>query len=1657
MEDIAPDVLSVKGKKVLHIDRNDHYGGEAASINIEALFKKYGNDNGSEPWKKYGRPNDWNIDLVPKLLMSNGELTNILVSTDVTRYLEFKQIAGSYVQTGAGNKANVAKVPSDASEALRSPLMGLFEKRRAKKFLEFVGAYKEDDPATHNGMNLNQSTMKEVYDKYGLEASTRDFIGHSMALYTTDDYINQKGAAKDAVERIRLYVNSMARYGKSPYIYPLYGLGELPQGFARLSAIYGGTYMLNTDVDEVLYENGKAVGIKATMKERDQEGEGMTFTTKCSKILADPSYFPNKVKPVGHLLKAICILNHPIEKTDNSDSVQLIIPQSQIGRKHDVYVAMVSWAHNVAPKGYYIAIVSTIAEGDSNHHLELQAGFDRLGKIEEKFMGPPIPIYEPLESGENDNIFISRSYDATSHFETTTDDIRDIYRRAEGQELVVEGLREGQNLVAEEFGRDPVGCSFRRASVVNKWPSASNDKMRVIEVIIDGFKSYAVRTVISGWDESFNSITGLNGSGKSNILDSICFVLGITNMTTVRAQNLQDLIYKRGQAGVTKASVTIVFDNKDKAKSPIGFEDYPTISVTRQIVLGGTSKYLINGHRAQQTTVQNLFQSVQLNINNPNFLIMQGRITKVLNMKKEEILGMVEEAAGTRMFEDRRDKAFRTMAKKEMKVQEIMELLRDEIEPKLDKLRQEKRAFLDFQQTQNDLERLTRLVVAYDYLKSKEKLRMSEKDLNDKRERAIFLESNAEKLKNEIAFLQEDMDKVKAARDKELRKGGKFQALEDKVKEHSHELVRLTTVLDLKKSSMTEEKENREKSQAAVQELGNQLEQKSQLHKQLQERYDAANAELQKQTAEVEQKEELLQTLQTGVASKEGQEGGYQGQLQDARNRLSAASTEQEQAKLKISHLEKRLKEDEPRAKKAEKENAGLLKSLDGLRSEAKGLEAELSRIGYESGREEAMQKEQSQLQQRIRELKEKADGLKRRVANIDFSYSDPTPNFDRSKVKGLVAQLFNLDKNFTQAGTALEICAGGRLYNVVVDTAQTGTQLLQNGKLKKRVTIIPLNKISAFRAASEKIGAARSMSNNKCDLALNLIGYEEDVNAAMEYVFGNTLICEDAATAKKVTFDPAVRMKSVTLEGDVYDPSGTLSGGSSPKTSGVLVTLQQLNEITRELDARQAALHQLQSTMAQEKQKLDAARKFKQNLDLKNHEISLAEQQINGNSSSSIIQAIADTKSSIVELKQSIIEAKTRQDEAAKEVKRIEKDMKDFNNNKDSKLVELQTALDKLKKSLSKNSAAIRPLQQEVRDAMLEAEQCGSDLAAAQEQFQDAEVNLKTQQEELKSLMTEGQAVKDAHHYAQAQLDDERKKLSGYDTELADLEAASRSKSALITEEALEAQKLGHQIENFSKQQQAARQTLQTMEKEHEWIADEVDSFGRSNTPYDFNGMNMGESKRSLAGLNERFQGMKKKINPKVMNMIDSVEKKEASLKNMMRTVVRDKTKIEETIAQLDEYKKEALHKTWSKVNVDFGNIFNELLPGGNTAKLDPPEDSGDISKGLEVKVCLGKVWKQSLTELSGGQRSLIALSLILALLQYSPAPMYILDEVDAALDLSHTQNIGRLIKTRFKGSQFIVVSLKDGMFQNANKIFKTRFSDGTSVVQVLTPADLK
>jgi len=418
-ECVLSGLLSVDGLKVLHMDRNNYYGGASASLNLTQLFQQF--KGNAQPSADLGQSRDYNVDLVPKFITASGLMVKMLLHTDVVRYLEFKQIEGSFVFRGG----KVYKVPATDSEALQSQLMGLFEKRRCQKFLQFVQGFEKEDPKTHNKLDLSKKTPRELMSKdFGLEPDTIDFLGHALSLYLDDDYLDKPGEVFNHIDRMKLYADSLAKYSKSPYIYPLYGLGELPQAFARLSAIYGGTYMLNKPVDEIVYENGQVVGVKS-------EGE----IAKCKFVVADPSYFPDKVKKTGQVIRAICILNHPIPDTNNSDSCQIIVPQKQVKRHSDIYIGCISFAHNVVPKGKYVAIVSTTVE-TNDPVKELKPALDLLGPIVEQFVSI-VDTFEPLEDGSKDKVFISNSYDATSHFETTCQDVLHLYKRITGKDLIL--------------------------------------------------------------------------------------------------------------------------------------------------------------------------------------------------------------------------------------------------------------------------------------------------------------------------------------------------------------------------------------------------------------------------------------------------------------------------------------------------------------------------------------------------------------------------------------------------------------------------------------------------------------------------------------------------------------------------------------------------------------------------------------------------------------------------------------------------------------------------------------------------------------------------------------------------------------------------------------------------------------------------------------------------------------------------------------------------------------------------------------------------------------------------------------------------------------------------------------------------------------------
>jgi Rab GDP dissociation inhibitor len=226
------------------------------------------------------------------------------------------------------------------------------------------------------------------------------------------------------MQKIKLYMNSLAAYGKSPYLYPMYGIGDLPQGFARLGAIYGSVTIPSRQIDGLVYDtDGRVCGVQS-------QGE----TVKCKNVIGHPTYFKDqkKIASVGKVVRAICIMEHPIPNTNNSASCQIIIPHRQVGRRSDIYICCVSNAEAVAPKGKYIAMVSTTVETD-NPKKEIEPGLQLLGPILKQFVTVS-ELWHPTNDWQKERVLISKSYDATSHFETVCDDILRIYKQYTGHD-----------------------------------------------------------------------------------------------------------------------------------------------------------------------------------------------------------------------------------------------------------------------------------------------------------------------------------------------------------------------------------------------------------------------------------------------------------------------------------------------------------------------------------------------------------------------------------------------------------------------------------------------------------------------------------------------------------------------------------------------------------------------------------------------------------------------------------------------------------------------------------------------------------------------------------------------------------------------------------------------------------------------------------------------------------------------------------------------------------------------------------------------------------------------------------------------------------------------------------------------------------------------
>ncbi|XP_034106185.1 structural maintenance of chromosomes protein 2 [Drosophila albomicans] len=1166
--------------------------------------------------------------------------------------------------------------------------------------------------------------------------------------------------------------------------------------------------------------------------------------------------------------------------------------------------------------------------------------------------------------------------------------------------------------------------------------------MYVKKLVLDGFKSYGKRTEIEGFDPEFTAITGLNGSGKSNILDSICFVLGISNLQNVRASALQDLVFKNGQAGITKATVTIVFDNTNAQQCPPGYEKCREISVTRQVVVGGKNKFLINGKLVQNKKVQDFFCSIQLNVNNPNFLIMQGKIQQVLNMKPKEVLSMVEEAAGTSVYKTKRDATKTLIEKKEGKVRETSALLEEEVLPKLDKLRKERTAYQEYQKICRDIEFLTYIFISARYLKLCDALQSVEASEEKIENRiATCRETHARNLE-EIESTDVKVKDIQHKIDEEM--GGALKSLEEQLSAKRAIEAKASGSLKAAKGTIEQDQKKIRMANKNISEDEAALLKKQQAMAMVKDEFQGLKDADANDAKAYEDAKRKLEAVSQGLSTNEdGEACTLQEQLIAAKQQLSEAQTTIKTSEMELRHTRTLLNQKQGETQTNDAAYTKDKSLQDQLEVEVKNLEHQLQGLNYEGGQFEQLKERRQELHNEVREIKRELD--RRNGARYDLQYNDPEPNFQRQKVRGMVGKLFQV--NDMNNSMAISMAAGGHLYSYVADDDVTSKKILQRGNLQRRVTFIPINKITPSPLSPQVIQYAKNTyGHDNVDSAMSLISYDRYFEPVMQFVFGGILICKDLEVAKGLSADQRIGGRCVTLEGDVVDSAGTLSGGAAPKGANILEELSSLRNLEKDLNAKMNELKQVEEQLNAIENVARNHNKLKEALELRQHELSMCKSRLAHTAFQQNQSEIEEMKEKVKTLEQQILDARDKQKASQAKVKDVEAKLADAKGYRERELKAANNEVKAAQQRADKSRANWKKREQEFETLQLEISELEKSIEAAKQQHQEMVDNLEKYKEELDALQQNSSSAATEVSELEKAIKAQKDNLNSQNKEMRILLGKKEKMLKQNQELELEVKKKENEKSKISAEAKDAKKRMDALEVKYPWIPEEKSFFGMKNTRYDYSKEDPVEAGNKLTKMQEKKEKMERTLN---MNAMQTLEREEENYNETVRRrqiVEQDKEKIKQIIVKLDEEEQGQVKRAWEAVTENFSGIFSTLLPGAQ-ALLKPVKTNGILS-GLEIKVGFNGVFKDSLGELSGGQKSLVALSLVLAMLKFSPAPLYILDEVDAALDMSHTQNIGSMLKQHFRDSQFLIVSLKDGLFNHANVLFRTQFLEGVSTI---------
>ena len=1154
-----------------------------------------------------------------------------------------------------------------------------------------------------------------------------------------------------------------------------------------------------------------------------------------------------------------------------------------------------------------------------------------------------------------------------------------------------------------------------------------------------GFKSFADKTVLE-FMPGITSVIGPNGSGKSNISDSIRWVLGEQSMKSLRGAKSLDIIFAGTQSrkSLGFAEASLIFDNED-GTLPI---EYSEVTVTRKIYRSGETGYFINKAPCRLKDIQELFMDTGIGKDGYS-IIGQGKIDEILSNKSEDRRHIFEEAAGIVKYRTRKEESEKKLERTKLNLLRINDIL-SEIETNIEPLKLQSDKAKKFLDLREELKSIEIGLFIYNIEKYKKDLEEVAKVDKTMKANCNKEEGNLERIKALKEELKTQIDEITT----------KIENMQNIGFESQKEIEKLNSDINVSNTRKENNKENAERFEKEIAEIAEKITNLEEDIKQKQAKKDNLKENRKKFEDELKQKEDELNKLTGKLSEKELEIEKYKKQVEENTDKKYELQADISTQTANLENLEKRKRQlkQEIQSNISELDSTRLNKDdiskgfyeIDGKRNSVLSQIEKITKKKEESDKK--IKEYETIINNSLNEMRIKESKYKFLVETErereGYIKSVKALSEDCEKIKelgkgmhGVLANIIDVPEEYE---TAIEMCLGASLQNIVTETEEDAKRLVEHLKKNNlgRASFLPITSVRG-----RKLDKIKGKENGVLGIASDLIKYSKKYEQIILNLLGRTVIVDNMNTAIKVAKNNSYSFKIITLEGDIINPSGAITGGSVIKKTANLLGrgrkienlqkeikklekkiektkeekekyIKSVEEVIEKSSKLEKELQEIEIVYATEKQKVVA---IDENIERIQKRLNKLKEEL----SNSDIQ-----KEEINEKQQKDEEAINKINEQNEEYNRIITEFAELNKDDQKYIDDLNFDITNLKISVSSFDESENSIEEITQMLNQDIENNNKSIENKKNQIEQIKIDNENLSKNIEDLNSKILEIKEQVKNSGTTIDKLKEERTEKNEKLSNKEKEITDEFNII--EDLKAQIVKLEVKK-NKIEEDLNQIVNKMWEEYELTPNTVSEYKKpeniSLTQKKVN--NLRTDIRNLGSVNvdaiEEYKNLKERYDFMCEQRLD-LEDTMAKLRNM--------------IQDMTGTMKEQFKKQFEKINKNFGEVFKELF-GGGKAELKLEDEENILECGININVQPPGKKLQNMMLLSGGEKAFTAIALLFAILKINPAPFCVLDEIEAALDDVNVFRYAEYLKKFSKDTQFLVITHRKGTMEVADTVY--------------------